>query len=54
LVTFAVLFDIDGTLVASVAAEDAMLCYLDAIRDVVGKRPELRFPIQSSLEVREN
>jgi phosphoglycolate phosphatase-like HAD superfamily hydrolase len=41
LVTFAVLFDIDGTLVSSVAAEDAMLCYSDAIRDVVGKTPKV-------------
>lgn len=41
MVTFAVLFDIDGTLVSSVAAEDAMLCYSDAIRDVVGKTPKV-------------
>jgi len=41
LVTFAVLFDIDGTLVSSVAAEEAMLCYSNAIRDVVGKTPNV-------------
>src|SRR5208337_2480399 len=37
----AVLFDIDGTLVSSVAAEEAMLCYSNAIRDVVGKTPNV-------------
>jgi len=41
LVTFAVLFDIDGTLVSSVAAEEGMLCYSNAIRDVVGKTPNV-------------
>jgi phosphoglycolate phosphatase-like HAD superfamily hydrolase len=42
LVTFAVLFDIDGTLVSSVVAEDdERRRYTDAIRDVVGQTPNV-------------
>ncbi|MGD0424184.1 MAG: hypothetical protein ABSA92_12120 [Candidatus Bathyarchaeia archaeon] len=37
LVTFGVLFDIDGTLLSSAVAEDVLQCYLDAIRGVVGQ-----------------
>ena len=40
--TFAVLFDIDGTLVSSVVAEDdERRRYTDAIRDVVGQTPNV-------------
>jgi phosphoglycolate phosphatase-like HAD superfamily hydrolase len=42
LVTFAVLFDIDGTLVSSTVAEDdEKRRYSDAIRDVVGQTPNV-------------
>ena len=42
MVTFAVLFDIDGTLVSSAVAEDdERRRYSDAIRDVVGQTPEV-------------
>jgi len=42
LVTFAVLFDIDGTLVSSAVAEDdERRRYSDAIRDVVGQTPNV-------------
>jgi len=42
LVTFAVLFDIDGTLVSSAVAEnDERRRYSDAIRDIVGQTPEV-------------
>ncbi len=41
MVTFVVLFDIDGTLVSSLTAEDAMLCYSEAIRDLVGRTPNV-------------
>jgi len=42
LVTYVVLFDIDGTLVSSVVAEeDERRRYSDAIRDVVGKTPNV-------------
>ena len=42
MVTFAVLFDIDGTLVSNVVAEDdERRRYSDAIRDVVGQTPNV-------------
>lgn len=41
MVTFAVLFDIDGTLLSSAVAEDVLQCYSDAIRDVVGQTPNV-------------
>jgi len=45
LVDYAVLFDIDGTLVSSVMAQDdERRRYVDAIRDVVGKIPEVSPP----------
>lgn len=42
MITFVVLFDIDGTLVSSVVAEDdERRRYSDAIRDVVGQTPNV-------------
>jgi len=41
LLKLAVLFDIDGTLVSSVVAEDVLRRYMDVIRDVVGQIPKV-------------
>ena len=41
MITFVVLFDIDGTLLSSAVAQDVLQCYSDAIRDVVGQAPNV-------------